>query len=264
MLRRLPLLGVLAVGVALLPGCAPDLADPPPEDPDGPLDGRVMVFAAASLTEVMADVEVEFTDLHPDLDLIVNLAGSSSLREQILAGAPADLFVSANESTMQTVVDAGLTRGEVPVLARNGLMIAVPAGNPAGVTGLEDLARSELLIGLCAPGVPCGEFARAALASAGVTPRPDTEEPDVRALTTKLLAGELDVGIVYRSDVTATHPALEGLEIPTDHDVEVRYRLAVLADAPQPRAAAAVAEFLLGPRGRAILERRGFETEPRR
>jgi molybdate transport system substrate-binding protein len=72
-----------------------------------------------------------------------NFAGSSALATQITQGAPADVFASANESQMAVVADAGLAAGEPRVFAANVLQLAVPAGNPAGVTGLADLARGS-------------------------------------------------------------------------------------------------------------------------
>ena len=123
---------------------------------DGEPEGTVLVFAAASLTDAFAEIEVAFEAAHPGVDVMVNTAGSSALREQILEGAPADVFASANRPNIDQLMAAGEVAGEVEVLATNSLQIVVPAGNPGGVTGVQDLARPELLIGLCAEGVPCG------------------------------------------------------------------------------------------------------------
>ena len=95
------------------------------------------------------------------------------------------MFASANTSNMDQVAEAGEISGEAEIFVTNSLQIAVPTGNPAEVTGLEDFAREELLIGLCAEDVPCGDFGRQALENAGVIPSIDTNEPDVRALLTK-------------------------------------------------------------------------------
>ena len=78
------------------------------------------------------------------------------------------------------------------------------------MTGLADFAREDLLIGLCAEDVPCGDFGREALANADVAPAIDTNEPDVRALLTKIEVGELDAGIVYVTDVLSTAGASKG------------------------------------------------------
>ncbi len=165
------------------------------------VEGELLVSAAASLTDAFAEMESAFEDANPDVDVLLNLGSSSALREQILEGAPADVFASANTSNMDQVAEAGELAGDAEIFVTNSLQIAVPTGNPAEVTGLEDFAREELLIGLCAEDVPCGDFGRQALENAGVIPSIDTNEPDVRALLTKIEAGELDAGITYVTDV---------------------------------------------------------------
>lgn len=222
------------------------------------LDGTVLVFAAASLTDAFAEVETAFEDEYPDVDLQLNLAGSSSLREQIVEGAPADVFASANKSNMDQVIDAGEVDGDARVFVENLLQIAVPAGNPADVGALDDFARQDLLIGLCAEGVPCGDFAREALANAGVEASIDTNEPDVRALLTKIGADELDAGIVYVTDVLAAGDLVEGIDIPQEANIVASYPIAPLAGAPNPEAAEAFVEFVLSGEGRSILESFGF------
>jgi molybdate transport system substrate-binding protein len=220
--------------------------------------GELLVSAAASLTDAFAEVESAFEEENRDVDVVLNLGSSSALREQILEGAPADVFASANTSNMDQVADAGELSGEAEIFVTNSLQIAVPTGNPAGVTGLEDFAREELLIGLCVEDVPCGDFGRQALDNAGVTPSIDTNEPDVRALLTKIEAGELDAGITYVTDVLSTSGTVEGLEIPAEVNVVAEYPIATLAGAPNPVTAAAWVEFVLSDEGQAILTSYGF------
>lgn len=189
---------------------------------------------------------------------MLNLASSSSLREQILEGAPVDVFASANTSNMDRVSEAGAVAGEARIFAENMLQIAVPAGNPAGVTGLADFANEGLLIGLCAEDVPCGDFGRQALDKAGVTPSIDSNEPDVRALLTKIEAGELDAGIVYVTDVISTEGGVEGVEIPENQNVVPEYPIAILLDAPNAEAAASFVSFVMSDTGQAIMGEYGF------
>lgn len=223
------------------------------------VEGELRVSAAASLTDAFAEVESAFEAANPDVDVVLNLGSSSSLRVQILEGAPADVFASANLSNMDQVVAAAEAEGG-EIFVTNLLQIAVPAGNPAGVSGLQDFANEELLIGLCVEDVPCGDFGRQALENAGVTPAIDTNEPDVRALLTKIEAGELDAGIVYVTDVLSAPGAVEGVDIPEEFNVVAEYPIAALVNAPNPAAAAAFVEFVLSGEGQAILARYGFES----
>jgi molybdate transport system substrate-binding protein len=252
-----PLLAAVAVlGALAACGGSSGGAAPAADDGDVGVEGTVTVFAAASLTDAFADVAAAFEDEHPGVTVELSFAGSPSLREQVLEGAPADVVATADEEVMADLVDEGAV-GEPVLFATSRLQLAVPAGNPAGVTGLDDLARDELLVGLCAEGVPCGELARRVLAAAGITPAPDTEEPDVRALLAKIEAGELDAGLVYTTDVRAASGAVEGIDVPAG-EATTRYPIATVADAPHPDAAAAFVAFVTSPAGRDVLADHGF------
>lgn len=231
----------------------------PASQPDQ--DGvEILVSAAASLTDAFEAIKEAFEDENPEVTVLFNFGPSSGLRAQIIEGAPADVFASADRPNMEQVVDAGGVSGSARIFARNLLQIAVPAGNPAGITGLEDFARTDLLIGLCARDVPCGSFARRALEKAGVVPAVDTNETDVRALMSKIEADEVDAGITYVTDVISSEGRLEGIEIPHEYNVTADYPIAVLADAPNPQAAATFLAFVLSERGQQILQGYGFAS----
>lgn len=217
----------------------------------------VLVSAASSLAEAFTLIEDEFEVEHPDLDVVLNLAGSSTLREQILEGAPADVFASADVSNMEIVAtEIGVASPPV-IFTTNRLQIAVPQGNPGSVDGLDDFDREDLLIGLCNVGVPCGDFAREALALADVVPDVDTNEPDVRSLLTKVEAGELDAGITYVTDVVGAD-SVEGVVIPNEFNVVAEYPIAILEQSPNPDGAAAFVDFVTGELGQTILTDQGF------
>jgi molybdate transport system substrate-binding protein len=125
------------------------------------------------------------------------------------------------------------------------------------VVGLADFARDDLLIGLCAEEVPCGDLARLALENAGVSAIVDTNEPDVRALLTKIEAGELDAGITYVTDVGSSD-GVDGVDIPVDVNVAATYPIVALVGAGDPDSANLFVAFVLSDRGRAILHDHGF------
>ncbi len=263
-LRALRLLAVACVPALMLAACGDDDDDDSASTTQAPaeestLDGDLTVFAAASLTDAFDEVGAAFEEANPDVSIEFNYGASSALREQILAGAPADVFASANTSNMDQVVETGAATDPQDFVT-NQLQIVVPAENPGGVAGLDDFADADLLIGLCAEEVPCGEFGREALANAQVTPSVDTNEPDVRALLTKVEAGELDAGIVYITDVLAAGDAVEGIDIPADVNVTATYPIAALSDAGNAEVAAAFVEFVLSDDGQEILESYGFDS----
>ncbi len=220
---------------------------------------ELLVSAAASLTDAFTEIEATFEDQNPGIDVLLNLAGSATLSSQIVEGAPADVFASANITNMIPVVEAGRASTEPEVFARNDMQIAVPPGNPGGVTGLDDFSNEALLVGLCAEGVPCGDLARDVLATAGVDASLDTNEPNVRALLTKIELSELDAGIVYTTDIRASN-TVEGIEIPPQFNASTGYSIVALSDAANPEGAAAFVSFVQSPDGREILTRYGFST----
>lgn len=217
----------------------------------------ITVLAAASLTDAFEELAAAFEDANPGTGVSLLVAGSSSLREQVLSGVPGDVLASADEANLEELVEVGEARAAT-VFATNELQLAVPAGNEAGVTGLADLARDELLVGLCAAEVPCGRYGDQALGRAGVEAAPDTREHDVRSLLAKVAAGELDAGIVYRTDVLAAGEEVEGIEIPAEHQVAATYSIAVLTRSPAPDLAEAFLAFVRSEEGQAILAAHGF------
>jgi molybdate transport system substrate-binding protein len=264
-LRVLRLLAVVSAPALVFAACGDDddvdAGSSTTEAPAGEsaLEGDITVFAAASLTDAFTELGTTFESENPDASVEFNFGASSALREQILAGAPADVFASANPSNMDQVVDGGAASGPEDFVT-NLLEIAVPAGNEAGVTGLDDFADPDLLVGLCAEEVPCGEFGREALANAGITPSIDTNEPDVRSLLTKIEAGDLDAGIVYVTDVMAAGDAVEGVDIPADENVIATYPIAALTDAANAEVAGAFVDFALSNEGQEILQSYGFDA----
>ncbi len=236
-----------AAGVALLAGCSAP----------APATTTVTVLAAASLTDALDEAAADFMTTHPEVEIVTSYGGSSALAEQIVSGAPADVFFAADPSTMQTVAEAGLAV-DPEVLLTNTLELVVPAGNPGGVRSLADLADPDLVVALCDPSVPCGSAAAQLLELAGVSASVDTFEDDVRAALTKVALGEVDAALVYRTDVLAAGDAVEGIEIPEAASVVNRYPVALLVDAPNPDAAREFIDFLRSPEGREVFERAGF------
>lgn len=248
----------LVAALLVLAGCGGGSPDATPGGTQDGLSGDLTVFAAASLTDTFTELGDAFTTEHPEVSLTFNFGGSSGLAEQIGSGAPADVFASASPATMATVVDAGGADGEPTTFTSNTLQIVVPAGNPAGVTGLADFANSDLTIALCAAEVPCGAASEQVLTAAGITPAPDTLEQDVRAVLTKVELGEVDAALVYRTDVIAAGDAVEGIDVPGSADAVNEYPIAVLAEAPNPAAARAFVELVLSDEGQRVLRDAGF------
>lgn len=260
---QLPRLTLAALGVVLLAGCAggadaePAASSEPAETAEPALSGELTVYAAASLTAAFDELSTQFEEQNPDVDVLpISYDGSSTLATQIVEGAPADVFASADEANMERVVDAGLAEG-AELFATNTLVLVVPAGNPGGVESLEDLANADLAVVLCAPEVPCGAASATLLENTGVTASVDSFEQNVTSVLTKVAAGEADAGLVYVTDA-ATTDDVESIVPDGAEDVVNSYPIVALDDAANPEAAAAFVEFVRSDGGRAVLEELGF------
>lgn len=243
-----------------------DEADPSDEDggedtaqAGGDVSGDIVVFAAASLTDTFTELGEQFEAENPDATITFNFAGSSALAQQIISGAPVDVFASASPATMAQVTDEGLAVDEPVVFVSNRLQIAVPAGNPADVTGLEDFTNEDLTIALCAEEVPCGAASVTVFEAAGLTPAPDTYEEDVRATLTKVELDEVDAALVYRTDVLVAGDAVEGIDFPESEEAINDYPIALLTEAPNGDGGQAFLDYVLSEAGRTALGDAGFD-----
>lgn len=239
----------------LLGGCsAVSSADLSPSPAEGELTGEVTVFAAASLSPVFDEIAAAFTAEHPTVDVApIVYDGSSVLVTQLAEGAHADVLATADERTMQTLIDTGLADDPEP-FATNTLVVAVPAGNPAGITSLADLADATTV--LCAPEVPCGAASQTLLDAAGVSVTAASLEQNVSAVLQKIVAGEADAGLVYATDVVGED--VESFAPEGSDEVVNRYPIVALDGATD--AGGAFTEFVRGPVGRRILAAHGFGT----
>ena len=257
------LVAVLMAFAVAVAGCGGDDDDDEASDDattttTAELSGDVVVFAAASLTDVFTELGDTFMAEHPDVTVTFNFAASSELATQIEEASPADVFASADEPNMTKAVDAGAVVGEPVVFVENELQIIVEEGNPEGVTGLADLSEGDLVVALCAPEVPCGNYAAQAFEKADLPLPTASQEQNVRAVVEKVALGEADAGIGYTTDVLARGDEVDGVEIPDDENVLASYPVAVLNLGSNQDAAAAWVAFLQTPEALDVLTEAGF------
>ncbi|GAA1646605.1 molybdate ABC transporter substrate-binding protein [Georgenia ruanii] len=219
--------------------------------------GELTVFAAASLHGVFEELGHQIEAEHPGVTVSFSFAGSSDLATQVLAGAPADVLATANESTMKQAVDGGAVAGDPVVFAENVLTLVVPPGNPAGVTGLDaSLDRAKLVV--CAPQVPCGAATAELATLEGVRLHPVSEESSVTDVLGKVSSGQADAGLVYTTDATGAGDAVQVVNVPGADRVVNRYPVAALAESRNPELARLWVDTLTGEAGRTVLADAGF------
>jgi molybdate transport system substrate-binding protein len=240
-------------------GCG-GVADEPTGSDDGSASGEIVVFAAASLTEAFTEIGDVFEAAHPDTSVTFNFAASSELVAQILEGAPADVYASADLANMAKLTTAGANASEPVVFATNLSEIVVAEGNPLGITGVADLAEPDLVLVVCTPEAPCGSYAEQVFTAAGVDATPDSYESNPKAVVTKIRLGEADVGIAYATDVAAANDDVDGVPIPDEQNVVAEYPIAVTAESRNPSTATAFVELVLDTPGQAVLSAHGFAS----
>ena len=220
----------------------------------GEAGGELVVLAAASLSEVVEELASGIEAAHPSVEVTLSFGGSADLVAQVLAGAPADVLMTADETTMARAGDDGAVAAPM-VVALNSPVLVVPAGNPAGVTGLDDLDGAALV--LCAPQVPCGAAAAELARRNGVTLAPVSEESAVTDVLGKVTSGQADAGVVYATDARRAGGAVDVVDVPGSTDVLNRYPAAAVTGG-DPELAALWLDAVTGEPGRTALADAGF------
>jgi molybdate transport system substrate-binding protein len=221
---------------------------------------KITVLAPSSLTEAFGELAKKFEASHKGTTVTVSFAGSSALVTQVIEGAPADVIATADESSLARLTEKSLLDGTPVVFARNRLAIIVAKGNPKAVASLADLANPKLAVVVAAPQVPAGKYAAEALAKAGVKVTAKSQEENVKAVVTKVIAGEADAGIVYVTDVRAAASKAEGIPIPPEFNIVANYPIARLKSAASNPAAAAFVAYVQAAEAQTLLQAYGFSA----
>lgn len=221
------------------------------------LSGTITVFAAASLTQVFTTLGEQFQKSHPGTTVKFSFGASSTLAQQIIAGAPADVFASASAKNMAQVTAAGDAASAQP-FATNRAEIAVNPGSAGTVTSIADLARPGVKVAVCQPQVPCGALARTVLAKAKVTIRPVTQGLDVKSTLAYVTSGEADAAIVYVTDLKAAGAKVRAVAIPAADNASTSYPIATVTGSRNPALARAFEDLVLSAAGQRLLGEAGF------
>lgn len=231
--------------VLLMAGCANPQNSPNPQH-------HVLVFAAASLKKVFSTMGTDGVTAE------FSFAGSADLLTQLIHGAPADVFASADTPTMDKAVAAGLVAGKPVAFATNSLTIAVAPGNPKGIKMFRDLSAVSVVV--CAPEVPCGAALPAIERQTGTTLEPVSEESSVTDVLNKVTSGQADAGLVYVTDARGAGASVDAVPFPEALSIAGvnTYRIAVLRQARDQGLAQRFVDEVVGPAGRAALTAAGF------
>ncbi|HEX5467373.1 MAG TPA: molybdate ABC transporter substrate-binding protein [Candidatus Limnocylindrales bacterium] len=227
------------------------------------------IYAAASLKAALTKADATYQAARPGLTITLSTDSSAALETQIEQGAPADLFLSADASDPQKLVDKGLAAGSMTVFARNHLTIIVPKADPAGISTPLDLVRPGVKIIAAGPEVPITRYATQLVARLAKQPgypadfaaeyaaHVVSQEINVSALVAKVGLGEGDAGICYVTDAK-TSDDVATVDVPDAANVPATYGGVVVKASASQAAAQAFLTWLAGSDGQAILASFGF------
>lgn len=221
-------------------------------------DSTLTVFAASSLVDAFTEIGAAFEVENPGSRVRFSFASSSDLAAQVVEGAPADVFASADTMSLDTIRARGVALSNVHVFATNSLEIMVEPENPFGIQSLEDLADPNLVFIACDSSVPIGRYSTQVLTKAGVDLSPKSYEENVKGIVTKIVLGEADAGIVYRTDIIAAGSSAHGIPIPAEFNIVAEYPIATIGSVPSELAKAFVDFVTLSRTARDILISYGF------
>ncbi len=240
-------LGSVVAGALLLAGCTAPATAPT----------EVVVFAASSLSGTFTQLGTEFEASHPGVTVKFSFDGSSTLVDQLAAGAAVDVLATADKPNMDKAVTASLITGTPAQFTSNVLTLIVPTGNPAKITGVDASLDGKKLV-VCADGVPCGSATKKLAQLLGITLHPVSEETKVTDVRTKVESGQADAGIVYVTDAKASGAKVDTIAIKDADKVRNAYLIGVPSTAKQAALGTQFIELVTGSRGQELLTAAGF------
>ncbi len=254
-LRKVASAALAATAAVALAACSGASAPSSSTGISAASERTITVFAAASLKETYTEIGKKVEAANPGLKVKFSFLGSQDLVSQLSNGADAQVLATANKSTMDDAVKAGVV-GAPSEFATNVLTLIVPKGNPAKVTGLDaSLDKAKLVI--CAPAVPCGAATLKLSKATGITLKPVSEEQKVTDVRTKVETGEADAGLVYTTDAKASGDKVETIKIDS-HGVVNHYLIAPTKSAANNKDAKIFIDYVNSKDGQAILAKAGF------
>jgi molybdate transport system substrate-binding protein len=224
---------------------------------------EINVSAAASLTDALKVIQTNYEGTSPDR-IVLNLGASSMLARQIQSGAPVDLFLSADEAQMNGLEKAGLlVAGTRQSALGNALVIVVPSDSTLRVSSAKDLAKASFVrLALAEPAaVPAGVYAKQYLTKIGIWDLVSAKvvpTENVRATLAAVETGNVEAGIVYRTDALVSKKVRVAFEVPANEGPAISYPFAVVKGAPNEAAARRFLEYLFSGAATEVFARYGF------
>jgi molybdate transport system substrate-binding protein len=223
----------------------------------------LVVSAAASLTNAFKELGQSFEAQNPDTKVLLNFAASDVLLQQIIKGAPADVFASADQEAMNKAeAEKAVQPASRRNFANNQIVLVVPADSTLHITQLQDLTQAAVKrVAYGNPAsVPVGRYTKAALEHVNLweaVAAKGVPAQNVRQSLDYVARGEVEAGFVFSTDAAIMPDKVKvALRVPSQ--APVSYPIAVTANTRQAEMAAKFVAYVLSPAGQATLARYGF------
>lgn len=228
---------------------------------------ELRVSAAASLADVLKEIHAVF-EKHHGVRVELNLGASSALVRQIEAGAPADVFISADAPKMDQLEKAGL----IDVATRedqlsNALVVVVPSDSKLTITGGKDMLKAGIRrLALADPkAVPAGLYTKEWLTKLGLWTQVEAKilgTENVRAALAAVESGNVEAGVVYKTDAAITTKVKTAFEVPASEGPVITYPMAILKETKNTALAKQYLDYLDTPESHVLFKKYGFIVLP--
>ena len=262
-LSKVLLLGAVTISL-LVAGCGGASQPPAPKAADAPKPVELNISAAVSMKDALAEIQTNYQKKAPHVKLVYNLGASGSLQKQIEQGAPADIFISAAPKQMNELEAKNLViKATRKNLLENKLVLIAPKDSTLSISKLEDLQNDtvkQISIGETKV-VPAGQYAEQALKNLGVWEKIQSKivfAKDVRTVLTYVDTGNVDAGLVYKTDAAVSKKVKILATAPDGSHAPIIYPAAVLTGTKNQKAAEEFLSYLAGPEGKSVFEKHGF------
>jgi molybdate transport system substrate-binding protein len=222
------------------------------------------VSAAASLTDVLKEINNLYTSGKPNVTITPNFASSGTLQTQIENGAPVDIFISAAMAQMDNLQKEQLILNDTRKnLLTNKVVLVVPADSTLSITSFQDLTNDKVKkVAIGDPkSVPCGTYGQQAFDLLGITAQIQSKEilgSDVRQVLTYVESSNVDAGIVFSTDAKTSTKVKVVAAAPDEINAKVMYPVAIIKASKIPDAAKDYLNFLFSAQAKAVFEKYGF------
>lgn len=255
------LMAAMLIIAAMTTGCG---GEKPAAPATPPQKVELNVSAAVSLKDALAEIQKNYEAKNSNIKLVFNLGASGALQKQIEQGAPADIFISAAPKQMNDLEEKNLVNKTTRKnLVENKLVVIVPTASTLNITKYEDLTKDEvqkLSIGETAS-VPAGQYAQEVLKKLGIWDKIQNKAvlaKDVRTVLTYVETGNVEAGIVYKTDAASSDKVKIAATAPEGSHQPILYPVAILSGAKQQKAAEDFLAYLSTPECKTIFEKYGF------